>query len=69
MQVTIIQPHNEAGKTIPMCAFDPKNGYIGHAFQNMTIPGAEQSTDDYTVKNPPLIVCARCGAVWTVTEC
>lgn len=65
MPVTLIQPQNADGKPTPMCAFDPKNGYIGHAFANMTIPGAEQSVDDVTLRNPSLIVCTRCGVLWT----
>jgi hypothetical protein len=64
MTITIHQPQNKDGKTTPMCAFDPANGYVGHLFQNMTVPGAEQSVDNVTVKNPPQIVCARCGALW-----
>ncbi len=56
MPVTLIQPRNEAGKPIPMCAFDPKNGYIGHDFKNMG-HAAE-----------PLIVCGRCGVLWEVSK-
>lgn len=66
MPVILLQPQNADGKPIPMCAFDAAKGWYGHALVNMTVPGTEQSADGYTVKNPPLIVCTRCGALWEV---
>ena len=62
MTITLTQPQNKDGKSTPMCVFDPRNGFYGHAFANLTIPGTEQWVDGFSVKNPPLIVCTRCGA-------
>ncbi len=64
MTITLTQPHNKDGKPTPMCAFDPVQRFYGHAFANLTLPGAEQQVDTVRVKNAPLVVCTRCGVLW-----
>ena len=64
MPVILIQPQNAEGKTTPMCAFDPKNGYIGHSFVNMTQGQTHVIGTGQHLPADPLIVCARCGVLW-----
>jgi len=65
MTVTIIQPKNSDGKPVPMCAFDFEgdSSRVGHDFQNMT-PGQTGTVDGIT-SPAVLIVCSRCGALWS----
>lgn len=65
MSVTLIQPQNAEGKYTPMCAFDPKNGYIGHEFRSV---GERTAEADGYVQKQPIVVCTRCGVLWEVSH-
>ncbi len=67
MTITLIQPQNKDGKATPMCAFDPKNGFYGHAFDNM-IKNIPQFLQDGLVVQDPIILCTRCGVRWEVSH-
>ncbi len=62
MTVTIVQPKNSEGKSVPLCAFDAQDGRYGHEFRNMT-PGETAIVDGVTAP-VTVIVCVRCGAMW-----
>lgn len=62
MTITIHQLHNLEGKHVPLCAFDAAHGYYGHTFQAV---GATTAAVDGFSQSIPIILCTRCGALWT----